>query len=119
MHPHTRDSIQAETVNMMMQRLKRHADMIKEIRKRTLEAEIEKFKMQNKKDGRLTIDVKPTVGDIVLIKDEEKYGYSKFGVVSGIPSEQTLTIKVKSGRGIVEIQRPSSITVPLVAWSLF
>ena len=107
------------TVNMMMQRLKRHADMIKDIRRKTLEAEIEKFRAQNKKEGRLAIDVKPSIGDIVLVRDDEKYGYSKFGVVTAIPSQQTLTIKVKSGKGIVEIQRPSSITTPLVAQSLF
>ena len=104
---------------MMMKQLKGQADTVKEIRQRALEADVEKFKRQNKKEGRIKAIVKPTVGDIVLVKEDEKFGYSKFGVVTEIPSQQTLRIRVRNGDKVGFIERPQSITVPIVAQCLY
>ena len=59
------------------------------------------------------------VGDIVLVKDDDKFGYSKFGVITEIPSKQSLKIRVRSGDKTAFIVRPLSITVPIVAQCLY
>ena len=63
--------------------------------------------------------MKPTIGDIVLVKDDDKFGYSKFGVIIGIPTQQTLRIRVRTGDKMAVIERPQSITVPIVAQCLY
>ena len=107
------------TINLMMKHLKGRADAIKELRQRALEADVEKFKRQIKKEGRIKATVKPTIGDIVLVKDDDKFGYSKFGIITGIPTPQTLEIRVRNGDKMVNIERPQSITVPIVAQCLY
>ena len=61
------------TINMMMKHITKHAQVIKEIRKQALEADVEKLKKEVKKEGRITTDVKPTVGDVVVVKSDDKY----------------------------------------------
>ena len=57
--------------------------------------------------------ISPTVGDLVLIRTEEKSNYNKYGVVEELLTNQTLKIRTKSG----SITRPYAIMVPLVAQS--
>ena len=58
--------------------------------------------------------IMPTIGDIVLIRTEEKSNYNKYGVIEQLLSDQTLKLRTKTG----SITRPYALTVPLEAQSI-
>ena len=51
------------------------------------------------------------VGDLSLIRNEDKTEYDKYGVIEEILSPQTLRINTRKG---IVIDRPAAITIPIV-----
>ena len=81
------------------------------IRNDHLIMELEEAQIKTKKIGRITGDIHPTVGDLVLIRNDGKQDYDRYGIVEQIISPQTLKIRTRNGT----IERPTSITVPISA----
>ena len=99
-----------QSINQMIQNIKIYREEITKVRNDHLGQELEKASIQRKKLGRTTADIKPTIGDIGLIRNEDKADYDKYGVIQEIVSPQTLRIRTRHGI----IDRPASITIPIV-----
>ena len=96
-------------INNMIHNINLHREEMIKIRNDHLAQELSTAKVQSKKEGRIVQDIKPRVGDLVLIRNEDKMDYDKYGVIHAILSPQTLQIKTRNGL----VERPSSITIPL------
>ena len=77
-------------INSMIQNIKVSREDLRKIRNEHLCQELENAKIQTKKTGRIATDIHPTKGDVVLIRDEDKSEYDKYGVIAVIPSPQTI-----------------------------
>ena len=77
----------------------------------TISRSVEEAQTKTKKIGRITGNIHPTEGDLVLIRNDGKQDYDRYGVVEKILSPQTIRIRTRNGT----IERPISITVPISA----
>ena len=66
--PRTKSKLQS--INQMIQNIKIYREEMTRVRNDHLGQELEKAKIQRKKIGRTAADIKPKVGDIVLIRNE-------------------------------------------------
>ena len=82
---------------------------MEKIRDAHLIYELEEAAMKIKKEGRISGEIKPVIGDLVFIRSEKKTDYDKYGVITNIPTPQTLEISTRNGTAI----RPWSITIPI------
>ena len=76
---------------------------MEKIRNEHLIHELEEATMKTKKQERISGEIKPEVGDLVLMD------YDKYGVITSIPTPQTLEI-ITRNRTVI---RPWSITIPI------
>ena len=93
----------------MVSNLRVHKEEMEKIRNEHLIHELEEATMKTKKQGRISGEIKPQIGDLVLIRSEKKTDYDKYGVITSIPTPQTLEISTRNGTVI----RPWSITIPI------
>ena len=97
------------SINDMVSNLRIHKEEMEKIRNEHLIYELEEAAMKIKKEGRIQGEIKPSIGDLVLIRSEKKTDYDKYGVITNIPTPQTLEISTRNGKVI----RPWSITIPI------
>ena len=93
----------------MVSNLRVHKEETEKIRNEHLIHELEEATMKTKKQGRISGEIKPEVGDLVLIRSEKKTDYDKYRVITSIPTPQTLEISTRIGTVI----RPWSIMIPI------
>ena len=105
--PETRSKLHG--INNMIHNINLQWEEMIKIRNDHLAQELSTAKHQTKKEGRIARTIEPQIGDLVLVRNEEKLGYDKYGIIQAILSPQTLQIRTRSGI----IERPSSITIPL------
>ena len=65
--------------------------------------------MGDKSTGTIKKHVSPTVGDLIMFKNDNKHNKTEYGRIKWLVSTQTLEIQTR--RGLV--LRPTSLTVPL------
>ena len=92
----------------MVYNLRVHKEEMEKIRDAHLIYELEEAAMKIKKEGRISGEIKPVIRDLVFIRSEKKTDYDKYGVITSIPTPQTLEISTRNGTVI----RPWSITIP-------
>ena len=63
--------------------------------------------MKTKKQGRISGEIKPQIGDLVLIRSEKETNCDKYRIMEDIPSSQTLVIHTRNG----VVVRPWSLTI--------
>ena len=107
--PQTKSKLKG--INDMIGNLRIHKKEMERIRDEHLIHELEEAQTKTKKIGRITGNIQPTVGDLVLIRNDGKQDYDRYGVVEKILSPQTISIRTRNGT----IERPISITVPISA----
>ena len=107
--PQTKSKLRS--INDMVSNLKIHKRELEKIRDEHLIHELENVKLKTKKQGRITGDIKPEVGDLVLIRNDGKTDYDRYGVIDSILTPQTLKIRTRTG----VVTRPTSITIPISA----
>ena len=107
--PQTKSKL--KSVNDMISNLRIHKKEMEQIRNEHLIHELEEAQTKTKKIGRITGNIHPTEGDLVLIRNDGKQDYDRYGVVEKILSPQTIRIRTRNGT----IERPTSITVPISA----
>jgi hypothetical protein len=105
--PQTKSKLRS--INDMVSNLKIHKKEMEKIRDEHLIHELENAKLKTKKQGRITGDIKPEVGDLVLIRNEGKTDYDRYGVIDSILTPQTIKIRTRTGM----VTRPTSITIPI------
>ena len=66
------------------------------------------------RDGKTKKELKPSLGDLVLVKDSENEKRGIYGVVTKLESEGTAIINTRKG----EIKRAISQLIPLAAHCL-
>ena len=93
----------------MVSNLTVHKEEMEKIRNKHLIYELEEAAMKIKKEGRIQGEIKLSIGDLVLIRSEKNTDYDKYGVITNIPTPQTLEISTRNGTVI----RPWSITIPI------
>ena len=105
--PQTKSKLRS--INDMVSNLKIHKKEMEKIQDEHLIHELESAKLKTKKQGRITGDIKPEVGDLVLIRNDGKTDYDRYGVIDSILTPQTLKIRTRTG----VVTRPTSITIPI------
>ena len=95
------------SINDMVSNL--HKEEMEKVRNVHLIYELEEAIMKTKKQGRISGKIKPEIGDLVPIRSEKKTDYDKYGVITSIPTPQTIEISTRNGTVI----RPWSITIPI------
>jgi hypothetical protein len=105
--PQTKSKLRS--INDMVSNLKVHKKEMEKIRDEHLIHELESAKLKTKKQGRITGEIKPEVGDLVLIRNEGKTDYDRYGVIDSILTPQTIKIRTRTGM----VTRPTSITIPI------
>ena len=80
---------------------------MEKIRDQHLLHELKEVMMKTKKQGRISGEIKPQIGDLMLIRSKKKTDYDKYGIIEDIPSSQTLTIRTRNG----VVVRPWSPTI--------
>jgi hypothetical protein len=100
-----------KSINDMISNLRIHKKEMEQIRNEHLIMELEEAQIKTKKIGRITGNIHPTEGDLVLIRNDGKQDYDRYGIVEQIISPQTLKIRTRNGT----IERPTSITIPISA----
>ena len=93
----------------MISNLKIHKREMEEIRDEHLIHELEDANFRTKKQGRIVGNIKPEVGDLVLIRNDGKTDYDRYGVIDSILTPQTVRIRTRNGM----VTRPTSITIPI------
>ena len=93
------------SINNMVANLRIHKTEMKRIRNEHLIHELEEAKVKTKKQGKITGNIKPEIGDLVLIRNDGKTEYDRYGVIEALPSPQTLKIRTRTGT----VTRPTSI----------
>ena len=107
--PQTKSKLKG--INDMIGNLRIHKKEMERIRDEHLIHELEEAQTKTKKIGRITGNIHPTEGDLVLIRNDGKQDYDRYGIVEKILSPQTIRIKTRNGT----IERPISITLPISA----
>ena len=86
-----------------------HKREMEEIKDEHLIHELEDANFRTKKQGRIVGNIKPEVGDLVLIRNDGKTDYDRYGVIDSILTPQTVRIRTRNGM----VTRPTSITIPI------
>ena len=108
--PSTKSKLRS--INDMIDNLKEHQELVRKIRNDQLTMELERANKEMKKEGNIEGNIIPSVGDLVLIRSDAKdSSFDKYGVIQAILNPQTLKIRTRGGM----IDRPTSITIPIVA----
>ena len=94
--------------------MKKHKTGMSKICDDQLHYEWKKMEAKENRTGLNVGKILPTIGDLVLIRTEERSNYNKYRVIEELLSDQTLKIRTITG----SITRPYALTVPLVAQSI-
>ena len=105
--PQTKSKLRS--INDMISNLRIHKKEMEEIRDQHLIHELEDANCKTKKQGRIVGNLKPEVGDLVLIRNDGKTDYDRYGVIDSILKPQTVRIRTRNGM----VARPTSITIPM------
>jgi hypothetical protein len=100
--PQTKSKLRG--INDMIVNLRVHKKEMERIKDEHLIHELEEAQTKSKKIGRITGNIEPAVGDLVLIRNDGKQYYDRYGVVEKILFPQTISIRTRNG---------TSITVPI------
>ena len=116
-YAHSKDMIPADTLfigpkwdylpEVQTKMRRTHKEEMEKIRYQHLIHEREEAMMNTKKQGRISGEIKPQIGDLVLIRSEKKKNYDKNRIMEDIPSSQTLVIHTRNG----VVVRPWSLTI--------
>ena len=98
-----------EGINYMLERIRKHQTRLAELRDECLKNDWERYKIGEKSTGAIKKHVSPTVGDLIMFKNENKHNKTEYGRIKRLVSAQTL--KIQTRRGLV--LRPTSLTTPL------
>ena len=98
-----------EGINYMLERIRKHQTRLAELRDECLKNDWERYKLGEKSTGAIKKNVSPTVGDLIMFKNDHKHNKTEYGRIKRLVSAQTLEIQTRRGL----ILRPTSLTTPL------
>ena len=98
----------------MMKNLVQYFKIINAARNEILKQDLRSFSQGSLRDGKTKKELKPRIGDLVLVKDSENEKRGIYGVVKDIESKRTAVINSKKG----EIRRAIAQLIPLAGHCL-
>ena len=101
-------------LNNMMKNLVQYFKIINGARNEILRQDLRSFSQGSLRDGKTKKELKPRIGDLVLVKDSENEKRGIYGVLNKLESEGTAIITTRKG----EIKRAISQLIPLAAHCL-